>query len=129
MEVVTWSPGHSGLLLTSRPVDPIPPDQPFDRIEVWFKPADVVLLPVHLDGLIVDDADPEAEATITQLLGRDLSAWEKSYVIGSNNGPVGWVVGGSVSGRSDRQAFDAPTIFDGWSVAPGVTDLFTHNGS
>jgi hypothetical protein len=127
-EVVTWRPGHGGLLLRTRPVEPLAPDEPFDRIEVWFKPADVVCLPVHLDGLTVDDADSEAEAKVATVLGRDLNPWENVYVIDSNSGPAGWVVGGSVNGRADVQPFDAPTMFDGWSSRAGVTELFTHNG-
>jgi hypothetical protein len=126
-EVVTWRPGHGGLLLRARPVEPLPPDEPFDRIEVWFKPADVVCLPVHLDGLTVDDAASDARESITRSLGKDLAAWENAYVVGSNNGPAGWVVGGSVNGRADRQPFNAPTSFDGTSAPPDVTTLFTHN--
>jgi len=126
-EVVTWSPGHGGLLLRTRPVESLPPDEPFDRIEVWFKPADVVCLPVRLYGLTVDDAESDAKGRITRSLGRDLAAWENAYVIGSNDGPAGWLVGGSVNGRADRKPFDAPTSFNGWSAQPGVTELFSHN--
>jgi hypothetical protein len=127
-EVVTWSPGHSGLLLRTRPIEPLAPDEPFDRIEVWFKPADVVCLAVHLDGLIVEEAHSRDEASIAQALSRDLHPWENAYVIGTNSGRAGWVVGGSVNGRADRQPFDAPTMFDGWSARSGVTELFTHGG-
>jgi len=100
-EVVTWSPGHGGLLLRTRPVESLPPDEPFDRIEVWFKPADVVCLPVRLYGLTVDDAESDAKGRITRSLGRDLAAWENAYVIGSNDACR--LVGRRQRERSGRQ--------------------------
>jgi hypothetical protein len=125
-EVVTWGPGHRGLLLRSTPTEVVAPDVPFDRIEVWFKPAEVVCLPVHFDGLVIDDADRETQADIAQILGRDLDPWENAYVVGTSSGAAGWVVGGSVNGRSDIQTFDAPTMFDGWAAHHGVTELFSY---
>lgn len=129
MEVVTWSPGHGGLLLRTRPGEPLAPDQPFERVEICFKPADVIFLPAHLDGITVDEVEPHEEVSITLLLKRDLHPWENAYVISTNSGPVGWVVGGSVNGRADWQPFDAPTMFDGRSAPSGVTELFAHNCS
>jgi hypothetical protein len=102
-EVVTWGPGHRGLLLRSRPTEVVVPDVPFDRIEVWFKPADVVCLPVHLDGLVVDDADRETQAAIAQVLGRDLDPWQNAYVVGTALGrPAGWSAAASTAARISR---------------------------
>lgn len=121
-EVVKWSAGHGGLLLRSRPVDESP-----DRIELWFKPANMVCLPVDLNGLTIDDADEETNADARRVMGRDMKPSENGYLVVTGDGARGWVVGGSVNGRSDTKPFDAPPMFDGWEPSDGVRTLFVHN--
>lgn len=135
-EVWRWGVGHSGLLLRSNPKTN--PSRDISRIEVRFNPAHAVSLPSFFTGLAIDDDGPmSARESAETLLGRSLRPWENVYSISVGIAeelvgevamelPVGWVVGGSVSGRQDHQRWDSPTMFDGYSPGPGVETLFDY---
>jgi hypothetical protein len=118
-EVWRWAVGHTGLLLRSNPT----PEQP-TRIEVIFKPADAVCLPVLLPNLRIEAVEAAAlPASLLTTLHRPLKPWEHAYAVTAGEAQ-GWVVGGTVAGREDDQDYAAPTMFDGWAPGEGVRTLF-----
>jgi hypothetical protein len=114
-EVWDWRVGHRGLVLRANPTD-----DDAERVEVIFKPAYEVCLPALLHGLVVFAVD----STRSPNGSRVLNDWEYVYVLESQDFK-GWVIGGTVAGRSDRGSCDDPPLFDGRSPRPGVTELFT----
>jgi hypothetical protein len=94
---------------------------------VLFKPAYVVCLPSLLEGLTIEEGPDEAvRDEVLRVAGRSFRKWEHFYQIRSGSAS-GWVIGGGVSGRQDREDYAAPTTFDGWAPREGVVSLFAVN--
>lgn len=121
-EVWRWGVGHAALLLRSNA-----PSANEPRIEVLFKPAYVVCLPSLLEGLTIEEGPDEAmRDEVLRVAGRRLQKREHFYQIRSGSAS-GWVIGGGVSSRQDREDYSAPTMFDGWAPREGVVSLFGVN--
>jgi hypothetical protein len=121
-EVWRLAAGHSGLLLRCNPSA----DDP-DRVEIWFKPAYAVCLPTLLRGVEIRLGEDDREVGAREVLGRALAKDEHLYIVAGAD-YCGWVVGGTCAGRADQRSYDAPTMFDGWSPADGVRELFLKQG-
>jgi hypothetical protein len=117
-EVWDWGVGHRGLALRANPT----PERA-TRIEVIFKPAHEVCLPSWLDRIRITATDGRRSPDDQ----RDLADWENLYLVDTVD-HSGWVIGGTVAGRSDHRSYDAPKMFDGRAPAPGVENLFQHLG-